>query len=167
MAAEPTTQPAAASGTVPLGDLTVNRMGFGAMRLTGTGVWGDPPDREARRAAPNREVRVAHLRRHGAGGLSLLDQVLGEARRHPPQLVLQLVAVADVTLEGLLGADRDPFGARLERAWVNAARPVAKECSDLAGEELPQLGVGQVCKCADRLQPRRPQPLLGARADPG
>ena len=50
MAAEPTTQPAAASGTVPLGDLTVNRMGFGAMRLTGSGVWGDPPDREGAKA---------------------------------------------------------------------------------------------------------------------
>jgi aryl-alcohol dehydrogenase-like predicted oxidoreductase len=29
-----------------LGDLTVNRMGFGAMRLTGPGVWGEPLDRE-------------------------------------------------------------------------------------------------------------------------
>ncbi|BBX74073.1 hypothetical protein MSHI_19790 [Mycobacterium shinjukuense] len=34
---------AAASGTFTLGgDLTVNRLGFGAMRLTGTGVWGSP-----------------------------------------------------------------------------------------------------------------------------
>jgi len=28
------------------GDLTVNRLGFGAMRLTGEGIWGWPPDRE-------------------------------------------------------------------------------------------------------------------------
>ncbi len=28
------------------GDLTVNRMGFGAMRITGEGIWGPPKDRE-------------------------------------------------------------------------------------------------------------------------
>src|SRR5204863_3834197 len=28
------------------GDLTVNRLGFGAMRITGQGIWGWPPDRE-------------------------------------------------------------------------------------------------------------------------
>ena len=37
---------AADAGTVTLGDLTVNRMGFGAMRLTGRGIWGDPHDRD-------------------------------------------------------------------------------------------------------------------------
>jgi aryl-alcohol dehydrogenase-like predicted oxidoreductase len=37
---------AAAAGTIDVGgDLTVNRLGFGAMRITGQGVWGDPPDR--------------------------------------------------------------------------------------------------------------------------
>lgn len=36
---------AAAAGRIALGaDLEVNRLGFGAMRLTGRGVWGDPPD---------------------------------------------------------------------------------------------------------------------------
>ena len=39
-------RPAAAAGTITLGDdLTVNRMGFGAMRLTGPGIWGPPADR--------------------------------------------------------------------------------------------------------------------------
>ena len=28
------------------GDLRVNRLGFGAMRITGSGIWGDPPDRD-------------------------------------------------------------------------------------------------------------------------
>jgi pyridoxine 4-dehydrogenase len=37
---------AAAAGTIDVGgDLTVNRLGFGAMRITGPGIWGDPPDR--------------------------------------------------------------------------------------------------------------------------
>ncbi|MBB2962916.1 aldo/keto reductase [Methylobacterium sp. R2-1] len=36
-----------ASGTFAIGgDLTVHRLGFGAMRVTGAGIWGDPPDRE-------------------------------------------------------------------------------------------------------------------------
>lgn len=40
-----TNAPAAQAGTVQLGgDLTVNRMGFGSMRITGKGVWGPPPD---------------------------------------------------------------------------------------------------------------------------
>ena len=34
------------AGTVSLlGELTVNRLGFGAMRITGDGVWGPPKDR--------------------------------------------------------------------------------------------------------------------------
>ena len=40
-----TQQPAIKAGTITLGDLTVNRMGFGAMRITGQGIWGPPRDR--------------------------------------------------------------------------------------------------------------------------
>lgn len=48
-----TTISARAAGTITIGgDLTVNRMGFGAMRLTGPGIWGEPKDPDqARRAA--------------------------------------------------------------------------------------------------------------------
>ncbi|HZU46792.1 MAG TPA: aldo/keto reductase [Mycobacterium sp.] len=47
MSTETSKTPAAASGTLSLGDeLTVNRLGFGAMRLTGPGVWGPPADRD-------------------------------------------------------------------------------------------------------------------------
>lgn len=39
-------QPAAASGTFSIGgELTVHRLGFGAMRITGKGIWGEPADR--------------------------------------------------------------------------------------------------------------------------
>ena len=58
MAAEPTTQPAAAAGTVVLGDLTVNRMGLGAMRLTGAGVIGEPADPENAKAVLRRAVEL-------------------------------------------------------------------------------------------------------------
>ena len=36
---------AAVAGTIGLGDLTVNRLGFGAMRLCGDSAWGRPRDR--------------------------------------------------------------------------------------------------------------------------
>jgi aryl-alcohol dehydrogenase-like predicted oxidoreductase len=42
-------QPAAAAGTLRLGDLAVNRLGLGAMRVAGPGIWGDPKDRPAMR----------------------------------------------------------------------------------------------------------------------
>jgi aryl-alcohol dehydrogenase-like predicted oxidoreductase len=42
-------QPAAAAGTLRLGDLAVNRLGFGAMRVAGPDIWGDPKDRLAMR----------------------------------------------------------------------------------------------------------------------
>ena len=34
------------------GDLTVNRLGFGAMRITGPGIWGEPLDRGPRQGGP-------------------------------------------------------------------------------------------------------------------
>src|ERR1022692_5255562 len=47
------------AGTIDIGgDLTVNRMGFGAMRITGPGIWGDPPDRERAKAALRRAVEL-------------------------------------------------------------------------------------------------------------
>ena len=50
---------AAAAGTITIGgDLTVNRLGFGAMRITGQGIWGEPPDRERARAALRRAVEL-------------------------------------------------------------------------------------------------------------
>jgi pyridoxine 4-dehydrogenase len=58
-------RPAEASGTFNLGgDLTVNRLGYGAMQLTGAGVWGDPKD-------PDEAVRV--LRRAIELGVNLID----------------------------------------------------------------------------------------------
>ena len=51
--------PAAQAGTITLGgDLTVNRMGYGAMRITGKGIWGPPADREAALATLRRAVEL-------------------------------------------------------------------------------------------------------------
>ena len=58
-------RPADASGTFAIGgDLTVNRLGYGAMQITGPGVWGDPKD-------PDEAVRV--LRRAVELGVNFID----------------------------------------------------------------------------------------------
>lgn len=50
---------AAASGTFTLGgDLNVHRLGFGAMRITGKGIWGEPQDPETARAVLRRAVEL-------------------------------------------------------------------------------------------------------------
>lgn len=49
---------AAHAGKVTLGDLTVNRLGFGSMRITGKGIWGPPTDREGALATLRRAVEL-------------------------------------------------------------------------------------------------------------
>jgi aryl-alcohol dehydrogenase-like predicted oxidoreductase len=50
---------AAAAGTLTIGgDLTVNRMGYGAMRITGPGIWGPPADKAAALATLRRTVEL-------------------------------------------------------------------------------------------------------------
>ncbi len=74
--------PAAASGTITIGgDLTVNRLGFGAMRITGAGIWGDPPDRD---------VAIAVLRRAVELGIDFIDT----ADSYGPEVSEELIADA-------------------------------------------------------------------------
>jgi pyridoxine 4-dehydrogenase len=50
---------AATAGTIDVGgDLTVNRLGFGAMRLTGAGIWGPPADRDEAKAVLRRAIEL-------------------------------------------------------------------------------------------------------------
>src|ERR1700690_839481 len=50
---------AAAAGTITLGgDLTVNRLGYGAMRITGKGIWGPPADKSAALVTLRRAVEL-------------------------------------------------------------------------------------------------------------
>lgn len=59
MPAETGVLPAAQAGTITLGeDLTVMRMGYGAMRITGKGIWGPPADRNAALATLRRAVEL-------------------------------------------------------------------------------------------------------------
>src|ERR1700747_1235517 len=60
-----TTVSATAAGTFTIGgDLTVNRMGYGAMRITGNGVWGPPPDKAAALATLRKTIEL---------GVNLID----------------------------------------------------------------------------------------------
>jgi aryl-alcohol dehydrogenase-like predicted oxidoreductase len=59
MMAESRSVTAAGAGTIGVGgDLTVHRLGYGAMRITGRGVWGEPPDREEAKAVLRRVVEL-------------------------------------------------------------------------------------------------------------
>jgi aryl-alcohol dehydrogenase-like predicted oxidoreductase len=77
------TQPSAsAAGTIDVGgDLTVNRLGFGAMRITGRGIWGDPP---------SREQAIATLRRVVELGVNFIDT----ADSYGPSVSEELIASA-------------------------------------------------------------------------
>ena len=56
---------AAAAGTIDIGsDLIVNRLGFGAMRITGSGIWDEPP---------SRDQAIATLRRVIELGVNFID----------------------------------------------------------------------------------------------
>ena len=76
------TLPAAQAGTLTLGgDLTVNRLGFGAMRITGKGIWGPPDDRKAALATLRRAVEL---------GVNLIDT----ADSYGPDVSEELIAEA-------------------------------------------------------------------------
>jgi len=50
---------AAAAGTIEIGgDMVVRRLGFGAMRITGNGIWGEPPDEGQAKATLRRVVEL-------------------------------------------------------------------------------------------------------------
>ena len=72
--------PARASGTFDMGgELTVNRLGFGAMRLTGDGVWGEPGDAEECRRVLRRAVEL------GVNLIDTADATAPSCRRSPSQ----------------------------------------------------------------------------------
>jgi len=83
---------AAASGTFPIaGELEVNRLGFGAMRLTGPGITGPPADVENARAVLRRavELGVNHIDTADAYGPDVSEELIAEALHpYPDDLVI-------------------------------------------------------------------------------
>ena len=87
-----TAVPAAAAGTLKIGtDLTVNRLGFGAMRVTGAGIWGEPKDpaecrRVLRRAV---ELGVNFIDTADAYGPEVSERLIAESLYpYAPHLVI-------------------------------------------------------------------------------
>ncbi len=89
MSAQPT---AAAAGTIDVGgDLTVNRLGFGAMRITGSGIWGEPPSRKQAIATLQRvvELGVNFIDTADSYGPSVSEELIAEALYpYPDDLVI-------------------------------------------------------------------------------
>jgi aryl-alcohol dehydrogenase-like predicted oxidoreductase len=103
--------PAAAAGTITLGgDLTVNRMGFGAMRLTGKGIWGAPRDRAE-------AIRV--LQRSVELGVNFIDT----AYSYGPEVSEQIIADALYPYPGLVVATKGGLERPGPDQWVENGRP--------------------------------------------
>jgi aryl-alcohol dehydrogenase-like predicted oxidoreductase len=83
---------ASSAGTVDVGgDLTVNRLGFGAMRITGEGIWGEPPDRDRAKAALRRavELEVNFIDTADSYGPEVSETLIAEALYpYPDDLVI-------------------------------------------------------------------------------
>ena len=163
---------AASAGTVDVGgDLTVNRLGLGAMRLTGPGIWGEPPDREVSKAVLRRAVEL---------GVNFIDT----ADSYGPAVSETLIAEAlypypeDVVI-ATKGGSRAPGSERLvpERATgasegrVRRQPPPAPSGPDpvvpapSSGPEGALRGVGRRARRAEG--PREDPPHRGFQRDRG
>jgi aryl-alcohol dehydrogenase-like predicted oxidoreductase len=98
-------------GTFRLGDLTVSRVGFGAMQLAGPGVFGPPADRDAAVAVLREAVAlgVTHIDTADYYGPYITNEIIREALAPYPD---------DVHIVTKVGAVRDDTGA-----WLHARTP--------------------------------------------
>ena len=84
--------PAAKSGTFLLGgDLEIHRLGYGAMRITGEGIWGEPKDADTAKKVLRRaiELGVNFIDTADAYGPEVSERLIGEALRpYPKELVI-------------------------------------------------------------------------------
>jgi len=103
---------AAAAGTMTVGgDLTVNRMGYGAMRVTGTGVWGPPADKPAALATLRRSIEL---------GVNLIDT----ADSYGPGTSEELIAEALYPYPaGLVIATKGGWERPGPNQWTHNASP--------------------------------------------
>jgi pyridoxine 4-dehydrogenase len=130
----PTT--AAAAGTISIGDdLSVNRLGFGAMRITGPGIWGPPADHDE-------AIRV--LRRAVELGVDFIDT----ADSYGPEVSEELIAEALFPYpEGLVIATKGGFLRPGPNEWKPDGRPehLREVCEgSLARLRLEQIPVYQL-----------------------
>ncbi|HEX6571657.1 MAG TPA: aldo/keto reductase [Steroidobacteraceae bacterium] len=119
-------------GDITLGDLRVPRLGFGAMRITGEDIWGDPPDPAAARKLLRRvvELGVRFIDTADAYGPEVSERLIAEALHpYPAGLVIG-------TKGGIVRPDRatwSPDGrpAHLREACEASLRRLRLERIDL------------------------------------
>jgi len=107
------------------GDLLVNRLGFGAMRLTGEGIWGWPPDRENAKKVLRRAVEL---------GVNLIDT----ADAYGPEVDELLIAEAlHPYPKGLVIATKGGLTRPSPGQWVPNCRPeYLAQCVDKSLKRL-------------------------------
>jgi len=134
--------PAAAAGTIRLGDLTVRRMGFGAMRVCGPDVWGPPADRAAAHRVLRRavELGVTFIDTADSYGPEIDETLIAEALHpYPEDLVIG-------TKGGLVRPTRrawdcDGRPEHLRRALEGSLKRLKLERIDLYQFHAPDPGV--------------------------
>ena len=91
---------AAASGQFSIGNITINRLGFGAMRVTGPGIWGPPADKAGALATLRRlpEIAVNFIDTADSYGPDVSEELISEAL-HPYNGLL-IATKAGLTREG-------------------------------------------------------------------
>ncbi len=122
-----TTRPVRASGTFALGgDLTVHRLGYGAMRITGEGIWGPPAD-------PDNAKRV--LRRAVELGVDFLDT----ADSYGPYVSEDLIREALHPYDRVVVATKGGLTRSGPGVWEQVGRPeYLRQCVEMS---LRRLGV--------------------------
>jgi aryl-alcohol dehydrogenase-like predicted oxidoreductase len=124
---------AAAAGTLSIGaDLRVHRLGFGAMRLTGPGVWGAPADRpEAIRVLRRAlELGVNFIDTADSYGPGVSEEIIAEALHpYPPGLVI--ATKGGLTRAGPGNWGRDAHPAHLRAACEGSLRRLRLSRIDL------------------------------------
>lgn len=117
---------AAASGSFRLGgDLEIHRMGFGAMRITGNGIWGDPPDRGAAKNVLKRavELKINFIDTADAYGPEVSENLIAEA--------LQPYA------KGLVIATKGGLTRQGPNKWLPVGRPeYLRQCVEMSLRRL-------------------------------
>lgn len=102
---------AAASGTFDIGgDLNVNRLGFGAMRITGDGIWGEPKDAAG---------AIATLRRLPELGVNFIDT----ADSYGPTVSEELIRQALYPYDSVVIATKGGLTRTGPNVWIPVGRP--------------------------------------------
>ncbi len=120
---------AAAAGTIEIGgDLVVRRLGFGAMRITGDGIWGDPPDIDQARAVLRRavELGVNFIDTADSYGPEVSERLIAEAL-HPYPDDLVIATKGGLTRPGPGRWDADGRPEHLRAACAGSLRRLRLE----------------------------------------